>query len=89
MARRLRLDVEDAGAVRIAAAKLHARPECACLTAIDRCPRVHGDPLTRDSPEARVFVAFVELAERLRAEGRRLRVQLRTYGRRSSFFAST
>jgi hypothetical protein len=60
------------GAVRIPAWVLRNRPPAALSTARERALRVYDERLSADAPELR---AFVELAERLEAEGRESRVR--------------
>jgi len=60
------------GAVRIPAWLLRNRLSAALSTARERALRVYGERLSADAPELR---AFVELAERLEAEGRESRVR--------------
>lgn len=73
-ARAAGFDVDEAAAVHIPAATLRGRLEAVCGVVIKRGARVYGDALTRDSPEVRAFIDFVELAERLEREDRHPRV---------------
>lgn len=61
---------ESAEPVHIPASVLRARLPAALSTARERALRVYGERLSADAPELRSFVDFVELAERLEAEGR-------------------
>ena len=67
-------DVDEEGAVRIPALLLRDRLPAALTVARERALRVYGERLSTDAPELRAFVDFVELAERLEAEGRAPRV---------------
>ena len=61
---------ESDEAARIPASVLRNRLPAALSVARERALRVYGERLSTDAPELRAFVDFVELAERLEADGR-------------------
>ena len=65
---------DSAEPVRIPAWVLRNRLPAALSVARERALRVYGERFPPDAPELRAFAAFVELAERLEADGREPRM---------------
>lgn len=61
---------------RIRASKLRKNLPRALAAAKERAKKVYSEELTDDSPVLKSFVDFVELAERLEADGKNPRVEI-------------